>query len=63
MPGWPARVALISLLLLGAGCARVPAAENNWGRWGPDDEAGTLNYITPEVRRQAATAPRRGKVF
>ena len=20
----------------------------NWGKWGPDDEAGTLNYITPE---------------
>jgi hypothetical protein len=20
----------------------------NWGKWGPDDEIGTLNYITPE---------------
>jgi hypothetical protein len=20
----------------------------NWGRWGPDDEIGTLNFITPE---------------
>ena len=20
----------------------------NWGRWGKDDEIGTLNYITPE---------------
>ena len=20
----------------------------NWGRWGPDDELGTLNHITPE---------------
>ena len=19
----------------------------NWGKWGPDDEIGTLNYITP----------------
>ena len=19
----------------------------NWGRWGPDDEKGTLNFITP----------------
>jgi kynurenine formamidase len=25
----------------------------NWGRWGPDDEAGALNLITP-VRRRAA---------
>ena len=21
----------------------------NWGRWGPDDEKGTLNFITPET--------------
>ncbi|MCU1375737.1 MAG: cyclase, partial [Actinomycetia bacterium] len=21
----------------------------NWGRWGADDELGTLNLITPEV--------------
>ena len=20
---------------------------SNWGRWGPDDQLGTLNYITP----------------
>ena len=20
----------------------------NWGRWGPDDEIGTLNNITPQ---------------
>ena len=26
----------------------------NWGRWGPDDELGTLNLIIPEKRRQAA---------
>ncbi len=42
---------------------RVPTAEevdgyfetcNNWGRWGPADEAGTLNHITPENRKAAA---------
>jgi kynurenine formamidase len=27
---------------------------SNWGRWGPDDQLGTLNLITPEVRRRAA---------
>jgi kynurenine formamidase len=27
---------------------------SNWGRWGADDQAGTLNLITPEKRRQAA---------
>jgi len=27
----------------------------NWGRWGKDDEKGTLNYITPEHIRRAAS--------
>ena len=27
---------------------------SNWGRWGADDERGTLNLITPEKRLQAA---------
>ncbi|MGC4005494.1 MAG: hypothetical protein QM811_21200 [Pirellulales bacterium] len=28
----------------------------NWGKWGPDDEIGTLNFTTPEdiVDRRAA---------
>jgi kynurenine formamidase len=29
------------------------ASCSNTGRWGPDDELGTLNFITPEVRLQA----------
>ena len=29
---------------------RLGARLSNWGRWGPDDELGTLNYITPEKR-------------
>jgi kynurenine formamidase len=36
---------------------------NNWGRWGADDELGTLNLITPEVVRGAAGLVRRGRVF
>ena len=35
----------------------------NWGRWGDDDEIGTLNLITPEVRRAAAASVRSGKAF
>jgi kynurenine formamidase len=27
---------------------------SNWGRWGKDDQAGTVNLITPANRRQAA---------
>lgn len=32
----------------------------NWRRWGPDDEIGTLNLITPEKRGQAAALVRDG---
>ena len=35
---------------------------SNWGRWGKDDELGTLNLITPEKRRQAMALARRGVV-
>lgn len=34
---------------------------NNWGRWGVDDEIGTLNLITDEVVRQAAASVRSGR--
>ncbi len=27
---------------------------SNWGRWGKDDELGTINLITPEKRKRAA---------
>jgi kynurenine formamidase len=36
---------------------------SNWSRWGADDERGTLNFITPDVVRRAATLARRGHVF
>ena len=48
---------------------RVPAEEevlgymtslSNWGRWGPDDELGTLNLITPAKRSQAGSLVREG---
>ena len=32
----------------------------NWGRWGADDEVGTLNLITPEKRIRAAALVRDG---
>ncbi|BBC34159.1 uncharacterized protein SGFS_054530 [Streptomyces graminofaciens] len=34
---------------------------NNWGRWGADDEIGTLNLITDEVVREAAATVRSGR--
>jgi kynurenine formamidase len=33
---------------------------SNWGRWGKDDEKGTLNLITAAKRRQAAALVRDG---
>ena len=36
---------------------------SNWGRWGDDDEIGTLNFITPEKLVQAARLVKSGKVF
>lgn len=36
---------------------------SNWGRWGPDDERGTTNLITPEHVAAAARLVRTGEVF
>jgi kynurenine formamidase len=36
---------------------------SNWGRWGPDDERGTLNLLTPERVRGAAGLVRTGRVY
>src|SRR6201987_5234895 len=35
----------------------------NWGRWGADDEIGTLNNISPQDIINAARLIRKGKVF
>ena len=34
---------------------------NNWGRWGLDDQRGTLNLVTPAKRAAAAALARRGR--
>lgn len=39
----------------------LAAKVNNWGRWGPDDEIGTLNLVTPDVVMRAAARVRSGK--
>jgi len=36
---------------------------SNWGRWGTDDEFGTLNFITPDVRRGAAALVSEGRAI
>ena len=33
---------------------------SNWGRWGADDQLGTLNFITPDKRKRAAALVQEG---
>ena len=40
--------------------ARVHKQVSNWGRWGKDDQLGTLNLITPAKRVAAAMLVREG---
>src|ERR1700684_569224 len=36
---------------------------SNWDRWGPDDQLGTVNLITPEKVREAAALVKDGKTI
>jgi kynurenine formamidase len=36
---------------------------SNRGRWGADDEIGTLNFITPDATRRGAACVKQGKSF
>ncbi len=52
--------------------ARVPVTKDtverwmtelsNWGRWGKDDQLGSLNLVTPEKKRQAMALAKTGTV-
>lgn len=41
----------------------LAAKVSNWGRWGPDDQRGTLNLITPEAVLRGVAAARQGRAF
>ena len=36
---------------------------SNWGKWGPDDEIGSLNYLTPEQVLRGVASVVSGEVF
>lgn len=36
---------------------------SNWGRWGPEDQQGALNLMTPELIRRAAGLVKTGKTY
>jgi kynurenine formamidase len=41
----------------------MAARVRNWGRWGPDDEIGTLNFIDDAARRRGAASVVSGRAF
>lgn len=41
----------------------MTAPLSNWHRWGPEDEIGTANFVTPEVVVAAARLVRTGRVW
>jgi kynurenine formamidase len=43
--------------------AEVAGRVRNWGRWGADDQIGTLNLIDEAARRRGAQAVTSGKAF
>ena len=70
------RVVCVTLAAITAGSAQSPGPSrgprdavevkalmeeiSNWGRWGKDDQLGTINLITPEKRRRAAALVKDG---
>src|ERR671937_603422 len=52
-PGWTEESA--------AEFAALVAPLSNWGRWGPEDELGTLNLLTAEHAAAAARAVDTGR--
>lgn len=50
-------------MALPAEVKELAAKVRNWGRWGSDDEIGTINLITDDVVRDAAALVATGKRF
>lgn len=42
---------------------QLAARVSNWGRWGPDDQIGTLNLVDAAARRRGVAAVRQGSAF
>src|SRR3974377_1042634 len=46
-----------------AAIAEASKKLSNWGRWGKDDQIGTLNHVTPADIVAAAKLVKRGRAF
>src|SRR5580693_2323132 len=65
-PGHPERTGVggsVRAMSVPAAFSEVADRVRNWGRWGPEDELGTLNFIDDDARRRAATAVESGRAF
>ena len=36
---------------------------SNWGRWGKEDQRGTMNFLTPDAVRHAASLVKTGRTI
>ena len=54
-----------AILVLGASCAGGAWAQNDWckSKWGPNDEIGAANLLTPQLAAEAAKLVKTGKTY
>jgi kynurenine formamidase len=59
----PRKLALLALIALAP--LAVPASAQDWtkSKWGPNDEIGSANYMTPELVLKAAQLIKTGKTY
>src|SRR5262249_4779272 len=48
---------------MSANWREVAQRVRNWGKWGADDQLGTLNYITPEKIARTTAMVKKGRVI
>lgn len=55
----------IAMLAMGALCAGSALAQNDWckSKWGPNDEIGAANLLTPQLAADAAKLVKTGKTY
>jgi kynurenine formamidase len=56
-------IVVISIMLTASLALAGQPYGTNWGKWGPKDQLGAWNYITPEKTAAAAKLVKKGKIF
>ncbi|CAN0229814.1 unnamed protein product, partial [Phaeothamnion confervicola] len=54
-----------AVLIVSAACAGGAVAQNDWckSKWGPNDEIGAANLLTPQLAAAAARLVKTGKTY